>query len=54
MSKKEDGKFDSVDKLIVESKDKIKQDVKTVSYEEVRRILKKVEPRFEKYLKELS
>lgn len=54
MSKKEYGKFDSVDKLIVESKDKIRQTVKVMSYEEVRREFKKVQPRIDKYLRELS
>ena len=54
MSKQETNKFDSVDKRNVESKDKIKQNVKVMSYEEVRREFKKVQPRIDKYLKELS
>lgn len=54
MSDKAIKKFDSVDRVIVESKDKIKQTVKVMSYEEVRREFKKVQPRIDKYLKELS
>ena len=54
MSEKDSEKFDSVDKPNVETKDKIKQNVKVMSYEEVRREFKKVQPRIDKYLRELS
>lgn len=54
MSKKDFKKFDSVGKPNVETKDKIKQSVKVMSYEEVRRVFKKVQPRIDKYLRELS
>lgn len=54
MSEKDSEKFDSVDKPNIETKDKIKQNVKVMSYEEVRREFKKLEPRFEKYFRELS
>ena len=54
MSKKDSDKFDSVDKPNVETKDKIKQNVKVMSYEELRRVFKKVQPRIDKYLRELS
>lgn len=54
MSEKDSEKFDSADKPNVETKDKIKQNVKVVSYEEVRQVFKKLEPRFKKYFRELS
>lgn len=54
MSKKDSKKSDSVDKPNVETKDKIKQNVKVMSYEELRRVFKKVQPRIDKYLRELS
>ena len=54
MSKKDSEKFDSDDKPNVETKDKVNQNVKVMSFEEVRREFKKVQPRIDKYLRELT
>lgn len=44
----------ATDKLITETKDKIRQQVVYSSYNEADKILKKNEARFSKYFKELS
>ena len=44
----------AIDKLITETKEKIRQTVVYSSYNEADRILKKNEARFSKYFKELS
>lgn len=43
-----------LDRMIVESKDKIRQTVSYSTYETAERILKKNESRFSKFFKELS